>query len=562
MRKINKNKVKKMELSIQQRLILLMVSLLILTVSSVAYVSINKSKDMAVELMHQRLKKEAKTIYIMAQNTMLTYVGREDKFQSKMEQIVREQDADLSKDGIKADFFLITDNKVSPFKVSQTSSIQWSENIIKKINEQSTGVIQTRLGEKDYSIAFENIQELKGKYIVIVPQEEYLQKVNEIGKVIILVSIISILVTMIINVFFVRSIVKPLTTLRNVMREVREGNLSVQTNIKTSIPEIKSLVNSYTMMIDGMKNILMEMKTTSHDLSDTGTLLQEQSSLIMEKNTVLTDVIQHVKNGANETALSSDEGIQMFQEIKHMINQLEEKMNKMNHKTEGMNLSAVDGEKKIKDLFHCLDTLQNDFILMESTIMKVNEHSHSIGNVVNSIRSLAEQTKLLALNASLEAARAGKDGRGFAVVANEVRNLAILSSEATEEIKSFTVDMDKIAVKASQDLMTVQDNFGKCRDFSEKSSHSFNQLLKGISMVNNGLLESQEKLKDLQSQLPKMENSSLHLTSISQQTLANSDEMKLIADLQQEGVKMNVEVSKKLSMLVNSLEKNTKLFTI
>ncbi|MGP7819075.1 methyl-accepting chemotaxis protein [Niallia sp. 01092] len=542
------------EFTIQKRLLLLMMTLLIATVSTVSYVAVKKSKEMAIELMHQRLEQEVKTTYVMAQNMMLTYIGNEDKFQKKMNQVVRDQDANFLKDNIDAQFYLVTDQVDPLFQVNKTTTLKISANTIQEIKQKEFGVLQKTIGQQRYSIAFQKIQELKGIYVIAVPQEDFLQKVQDIQNLIIMVSIISIFVTLIIIVYFVRSIVKPLNVLRNQMKEVREGNLFIHPTIKTSVPEIKSLVRSYTTMIDRMKMVLTEMKSTSNHLSNTGNVLQEQSGFIMERNSTLSEIITVVKKGADETAGSSETAIQIFQEMKHTIEQIDLSMNEMNHKTEAMNGAAQKGEQNMKSLFHSLDSLQAEFIHITNTILNVKKHSQSIGAIVDLIRGLAEQTKLLALNASIEAARAGENGRGFAVVAKEVRNLAMLSSDATEEIQAFTAEMDLIAENASKDIEKIQKEFTSCENISEKSSQSIDHLLQGITTVNNGIVDNQEKLLELQSLLPKMENSSLHLTSISQQTLASSDEMTTIAELQQEEVKTYADVSIKLAQLVESLE--------
>ncbi|MFT8320372.1 MAG: methyl-accepting chemotaxis protein [Bacillus sp. (in: firmicutes)] len=542
------------EFTIQKRLLVLMMTLLIATVGVVSIVAVNKSKEMAVELMQQRLEQEVKATYVMAQNMKLTYISDEAKFHKKMEQVVRDQDANFLKDNINGSYYLITNQEADPFNVNKKTSLKLPDDVMKEIIQQETGVLQKRIKGKKYSIAFQRIQEMKGIYVIILPQEEYLQKVNDIKKIVLLVSILSICITMVIIVYFVRSIVKPLTILRNWMREVREGNLLVHPNIKTSIPEIKSLVNSYTTMIDRMKLVLSEMKSTSSQLSNTGNMIQEQSTFMKEKNVTLSEIISIVKQGANETAVSSEATIGIFQEMKDKMEQVVLRMNDMNKKTTVMNEAAQIGEQNIKDLFHSFDSLQNQFLSITNTILKVKKHSQSIGTIIHSIRGLAEQTKLLALNASLEAARAGQNGLGFAVVANEVRNLAILSSNASEEIKTFTNEMDLIADDATEDIEKITTEFAHCEKHSKKSSKSFDQLLQGIDSVNNGLVENQDQLFELQTLLPKMENSSLYLTSISQQTLASSDEMAAIAEMQQEEVQINADISVKLAQLVESLE--------
>ncbi|MGV3240706.1 hypothetical protein ACEF17_11470, partial [Streptococcus hyovaginalis] len=200
-----------------------------------------------IKMMHERLEKEANTIYVMAQNTMLMYVGQEEKFQTKMEQIIRDQDASFAQEGLNASFFVLTEKEVKPFKVSQTSDFTWENSFIQKIHDLESGVLETKWNGKTYTVAFQQIQELKGIYLLVVPQEEYLHNVKQLKNSLLLFSALSIIIIAMVIRFFVKTMVSPLLKLREIMRIARNGHLNEVTSIKTSIPEINSLINSYTL---------------------------------------------------------------------------------------------------------------------------------------------------------------------------------------------------------------------------------------------------------------------------------------------------------------------------
>lgn len=97
-----------------------------------------------------------------------------------MEQIIRDQDASFAKEGLNASFFLLSENEIKPFKVSQTSPLKWEDSFIQKANELESGVLETQWNGKTYTVAFQNIQELKGIYLLVIPQEEYLHNVTQL----------------------------------------------------------------------------------------------------------------------------------------------------------------------------------------------------------------------------------------------------------------------------------------------------------------------------------------------------------------------------------------------
>ncbi|MCM2980749.1 methyl-accepting chemotaxis protein [Niallia circulans] len=559
MNKIKDRKKEKEKLSIQNRLFLFILPLFIITILILTFISINSSTKMTIKMMHERLEKEANTIYVMAQNTMLMYVGQEEKFQTKMEQIIRDQDASFAQEGLNASFFVLTEKEVKPFKVSQTSNFTWEDSFIQKVTDLESGVLETKWNGQTYTVAFQQIQELKGIYLLAVPQEEYLHNVKQLKNSLFLFSALSIIIIAIVIRFFVKTMVSPLLKLREIMRIARNGHLTEVTSIKNSIPEINSLINSYNLLIKRLKHVLSEMQATSVHLSKTNDILHTEAVQMIDSGENLTEMINTVKNGAEQTAISSEHNISVFQEMKALSKQIEKSSQKIKEHTEEMNLAAIHGEENMNNLFASQHVLQDKVKVIYSNNDLLNNHALSIKKVVEDIKGLAEQTKLLALNATLEAARAGIQGKGFAVVANEVRKLAVLSSKSAEDIKSFTLDMDQIIQKSSSDLEDIQMNFTKSADLVQTATVSIDQLLEGISLVIFGLKDNHHLLNELQAFFPKMEHSTLHVTSISQQTLASSDEMKRIGEIQQESIRVNAEISARLATLVAALEENIKM---
>ncbi|MEK4973332.1 methyl-accepting chemotaxis protein [Niallia sp. FSL R7-0648] len=559
MNKIKDRKKENEKLSIQNRLFLFILPLFIITILILTFISINSSTKMTIKMMHERLEKEANTIYVMAQNTMLMYVGQEEKFQTKMEQIIRDQDASFAQEGLNASFFVLTEKEVKPFKVSQTSNFTWEDSFIQKVTDLESGVLETKWNGQTYTVAFQQVQELKGIYLLAVPQEEYLHNVKQLKNSLLLFSALSIIVIAIVIRFFVKTMVSPLLKLREIMQIARNGHLTEVTSIKNSIPEINSLINSYNLLIKRLKHVLSEMQATSVHLSKTNDILHTEAVQMIDSGENLTEMINTVKNGAEQTAISSEHNISVFQEMKALSEQIEKSSQKIKEHTEEMNLAAIHGEENMNNLFASQHVLQDKVKVIYSNNDLLNNHALSIKKVVEDIKGLAEQTKLLALNATLEAARAGIQGKGFAVVANEVRKLAVLSSKSAEDIKSFTLDMDQIIQKSSSDLEDIQMNFTKSADLVQTATVSIDQLLEGISLVIFGLKDNHHLLNELQAFFPKMEHSTLHVTSISQQTLASSDEMKRIGEIQQESIRVNAEISARLATLVAALEENIKM---
>lgn len=541
--------------SLQSRILILMLSLLLLTVSAVAFISYNKSKENAIQFMEQRMTQEVRTIYDLAQNLMLIYVGDQEKFNAKMEQVIKRQDAELAKDGLQGNFFLISEKEAVPFKISKNSSIKLPKPIQEEIRKKQDGLLHKEINGEQFTISFQSIQEFKGIYAIAIPQKLYLMEINDMAKYITIVALLSLTITSVIIILLVRNLTKPLSKLREVMKEARNGKLDVEINAKTSTPEIISLIKSFEAMIEQISSLLNKISSTTKDLSKTGTELKRFSGEVLEENDHLMEAIEVVKLGAGQTAASSDNSIKMFQNMKQSISAINEHMQKAMNKTHSMNTSASTGEKNLKELMLALDQFGLEVKSVSSTVNEVKQHSESIATIINLIQQMASQTKLLSLNAAIEAARAGEAGSGFAVVANEVRKLAEQSEAATGNIKQTIEKMESISVKASDEYTAMFNKFKAHLQIASESRQSFDLLMTEIDAVSEMIGLSQAELKKFNKNLPAIESSAEEFVSISQQTAASAEQMQIASQKQAQKMMKHNEIGNRLTHLSESLAK-------
>ncbi|QPC46893.1 methyl-accepting chemotaxis protein [Mangrovibacillus cuniculi] len=539
--------------TIRFRLIAVTFLLLTLTGASTGIISYINSKQSTLTMMEDRLQREVHMMYEIAQNLIMINVGNEDAFTKQVEKVVRSQDSLMSQDGLSGEFFLLKDGKLSPYKVSERSNVTLSNSVIEDIESIGKGTLHTEIGGIPYTISFYSIQELKGHYIIVVPQHQFMKPVNEMAKVMGISVIICLVIATIVLLFFVQTITQPIQYLRNIMRSVRDGNMVDEVNIKTSLPEILSLNKSFTAMMENMKTLLQNIQYTTKKLTETGDTLQSSSHHLLEENEIMVETVRMVQQGADQTASTSEKSLTNFHQMKVTVQQIFDSMKIIYQTADRMNESSTVGDHRIKEMMKTLESFVGDFNEMANTIQGVKNHSLEIRHVITTINQIAEQTKLLALNAAIEAARAGEAGKGFAVVANEVRKLAEQSTSATVGITETITDMEYIAQSAADEFSVLSSKFQKQFEESSKSREAFNQLLKEVVVISKDLKTSQDYVEDLQKVLPEVETSTEAFASISQETLAGSEQMLAAFEKQLENVKGTHTIGMQLSEVSNEL---------
>jgi len=160
------------------------------------------------------------------------------------------------------------------------------------------------------------------------------------------------------------------------------------------------------------------------------------------------------------------------------------------------NTAAIGGSKVVGDTIHSLETISNDVQGIAESITSLQDEINKISSVMQVIRDISEQTNLLALNAAIEAARAGEAGRGFAVVADEVRNLSQRTSKSTEEITQIITSLQG---KSHQVAKTVQEK-QQDANAAASSAKSAENALNGIVGAVQEIVNLSEVIAELTSQ--------------------------------------------------------------
>lgn len=318
---------------------------------------------------------------------------------------------------------------------------------------------------------------------------------------------------------------RPLHTAINGMNAIASGDLTSTFEAKTE-DEIGQLLSAMKVMTEKLYNIISQITGSTAQLSSSA---EELSAITIEAN----EGIKRQQIDIDQVATATNEMAATVQEVARNTQQAAEATQKANNE-------AAIGKTVVSETIDAIDLLAKEIESAASVIQKVETDSENIGMVLDVIRDIADQTNLLALNAAIEAARAGEQGRGFAVVADEVRTLASRTQQSTQEIQQTIQRLQN----GAQDAVKVMQKSRVRAKASVEQATKAGTSLETISHVTGVMVDMNTQIASAAEQQSAVaEEINLNVTNISQvvektargshQTYLASQELaKLATDLQ------------------------------
>ena len=259
-------------------------------------------------------------------------------------------------------------------------------------------------------------------------------------------------------------ITRPLTALRNTAAAIAAGDLTTRVVIEGTA-EVADLGASFAAMIEQLQATLADLRDSSHllekgahdilgSVSRQAAMSAEQAAAINETSTTASEISQTSKQ-ATEHADSVIEMTKRSDDLSH------------------------EGLQTVEEAVKASASLGEQVNRIAGTMSGLAERTLQVGEIITSVKDLAEQSNLLALNASIEATKAGEHGRGFAVVAMEMRNLAEQSKQAAVQIRSILQEIQRSA----RDAASATDEGSKRASAAMALSRSAGEAIEGLAMV-------------------------------------------------------------------------------
>ncbi|KZN64463.1 hypothetical protein N473_14145 [Pseudoalteromonas luteoviolacea CPMOR-1] len=365
--------------------------------------------------------------------------------------------------------------------------------------------------------------------VIEVPKQEVLssafmiekqlhQSTEDLGIWMLILGIVIVSVALALSIFLINTITKPISYIQSRVSNLasNEGDLTHKLDV-THHAELISLANGFNLFTNKLRHMIEDLKG-----------LAQQS---YQQSYVTTEAAINIKNKVSNQHIEIDSVVTAINELSATANEVARACEQAASTTDKAVGTVNECEHKIVSTTSKVEEIADQVSIAQTAFNKVAKRSNDISQILDVIRAIAEQTNLLALNAAIEAARAGEQGRGFAVVADEVRSLASKTQASTDDIAKLIENLQS-EIKGAEAI--IEHTVNKGRDatlLSQEAASSMKGLVAELHTISHEVTQIATSAEEQSMVTEEVNTNTTSIADAARELSQFADEVELAASM-------------------------------
>jgi methyl-accepting chemotaxis protein len=375
------------------------------------------------------------------------------------------------------------------------------------------------------------------------------------------ITAIAIVIGMTAAYFFTTGLTRRIKQMQAGLEQVAAGNYTIELKA-TGKDEIAEVSNSFNHMAHSVRALLVQLQGAVAQLNESSDQVTHHTRLSLLQMEEGVRAVNEIAIGASTQAEQIEMSVGLVGDVKEMIEEMSASIAEMREVSDRAHGASDSGLVQMREMERTVSESEQAVTQVVGTIRQLQQKSLRVSDIIGLINDIASQTNLLALNAAIEAARAGEHGRGFAVVADEVRKLAEQSRQSTEEITALLQD---ISEDIDQSVETMNGMQGAIDHQTNSFGRVKTQFQEISSFVNNIQAQAQQLaafMEQIDHKQSEMVSHMESIASVSQQSAASAEEMAATTEQRAKSFAILEESARQLREAAENLEREMRKFTV
>ncbi|RAT96548.1 methyl-accepting chemotaxis protein [Brevibacillus sp. Leaf182] len=437
-------------------------------------------------------------------------------------------------------------------------------DIANQITEATaTGMTQATMAGQTQYVTFAPIGETGMTLATVMPAAEINGPITQYFYISLIIFGVSISIFLVLLYWFVnRQVARPLLQLKaSIVNLVEKKDLTQTIPIrrKDEIGDVATAVNAFITDLHGM------MQNINGYTGQVGTVSETSAKKAHEARLAFGQVassFQEVATGTENQQHSAEESARAMEEMAIGIQRIAEASSTMAESSKHMANEAVAGNQSVEKVSGQMDSINRSVSHSADVVRSLDSRSAEISQIVEVIASIASQTNLLALNAAIEAARAGEQGRGFAVVADEVRKLAEQSNDSANQIANLITEIQRETTSAVQAMDEGTREVEAGIQIAHETGEAFRRIMDSTQDVADQVQEISSVAEQMSAATEQVTASILQLSSIAKESAESASSVAASTEEQRISMNQLSTSAEQLNQMAKELQQMINRFTL